>query len=354
MTTLRESLESAVKTAEAVDEPSHDNDTPIIPEGDTSGASDTPAATPAPAPGPEDDDTATAPAPAVPPTGGQTPAPTPPAPEPDDPAPGSWTPAAREEWKQLPKTIKEEVRRREAATSRALTESTEARKFQREFQDVVQPFMGFIAAENSTPIAAVKNLMQTAAILRVGTPQQKVAAAAQIIQQFGIDLMMLDSVLAGQSPQVSQSAALQQMVSHELAPIRQFMTQQQQFLAQQDQALGEKANAELEKFAAEHEFYNDVRETMADLIEAASRRGGALSLTAAYDRAIMLHEPVRQVIEARKQRQAAQNSQRQADTARRNATSVSGSEEASAVGAPASGDSLRDAINAAILKTSSR
>lgn len=279
-----------------------------------------------------------------------------PAVDPKDPvakAPGSWTPAAREEWANVPATIKHEVWKREREASRALTASADARRLQQEFSQTIQPYLGFIAAENSTPLKAVDQMMRTAAVLRVGTAQQKVQLVAQTIKQFGVDLEQLDAFLAGQAPAAVDPATLvQQQVQQALAPILNERRQQTQFAQQRQQ---QEAATELETFAADpkHEFYNDVAPLMADILEVASRNGQQMGLTEAYERATLMHEPVRRVIDARKQREAARTASIAARKARGAATSVTPSTQAAVVPVQ-SGNNLRADIEAAFAQTQGR
>lgn len=320
--------------------------------------------TPAPAPAASTTTTETTPgtevaAPAVPGTEaapGEKP-PMPPAPGPNDHLarpPGTWTPAAREHWASIPQAVREQVWKRDQEASRALTVSADARKFQNEFQQTITPYMGFIAAENSTPIRAVQNLMQTAATLRVGTAQQKVAVVAEVIKNFGIDLRMLDDVLAGEQPAPGSAPAnetiIQQMVAKHMAPVLDIIRTNKE---SQERAVETEVDSELEAFKADpkHEFYEDVRDEMADLIELAARRGRVMGLTEAYERATLVSEPVRRVIEARKEQARAQQNQVIANKARRAAVSVPGSPEASSV-VPQAGDSVRSAIEFALSKNS--
>lgn len=273
-------------------------------------------------------------------------------------APGTWKPEAREHWTTIPESVREEIHRREKDATRALNDSTAARKFSNEFERTVQPYLGFIAAENSTPLQAVNNLMQTAALLRVGTSQQKVSLVADLITRYGVDLVALDNVLGGQQQAPDMQSQLREMLAQEMAPFRQLMQQQTQRTQFAEQQLDEQIDQELEAFRNEvdangqlkHEFYNDVSQEMADIIELAARRGVTLSLTDAYQRAILHSEPVRRVIEQRQQRQAAQESQRIATTARRNAVSIPSSAEAG-IATPKPGDSLRSAIEFAMSNT---
>lgn len=357
---LRETLESAVSAAEApspapapieapspAPAPALGAPTPV----DTSGTpAPAPIGAPAPASAPIDPN---APAPVAATSAEPTPAPAPnDGNNPYAKAPGTWTPAARESWAALPSEVKQEVWKREREASRALTMSTEARRWQDEFNKTMQPYLGFIAAEQSTPLQAVNYMMQTAAALRVGTPQQKVQLVAQIIGQYGIDLEALDTVLAGKQPQFNPQAHIESLVNQRMAPLMQQIQHQN---LQQEQQLQQQVDADLTNFVNEvdekgnlkHEFFQDVQDVMADLIQVSVQRGARLGLTEAYERAIMIHEPVRRVIEARKQRQSAAQLTAAATQAQGTAASIVPSSEVEVV-KPAAGNSIRASIEAAI------
>jgi len=266
--------------------------------------------------------------------------------------PGSWTPAAREHWRNTPKEVRSEVWRREREASRALTISADARRLQQDFERTMQPFLGFVAAENSTPMRAVENMMRTAATLRAGTAAQKVQLVAQTIKSFGIDLQALDSVLAGQQLPANPADEVSRQVQQALAPILHERQQSQMAAKQREQA---EVTAELDRFASDpkNEFYNDVAPLMADLMEVASRNGQEMELTQAYQRAILIHEPVRRVIDTRKAREKAHQDTIKARAARGAASSITPSAEAQVV-VPTGGNSLRADIEAAITQSKGR
>ena len=348
---IRSAIEAAVTEVEEPSEATTAPETPPesqepptpAPESAPPTPSEPPAATPPADPAtPTPTDSA-----ATPPEAAKPPA-DPPPPTPDAKAPGTWTPGAREKWATLPNEVKQEVWKREREASRALTMSTEARKFADQFGQTMQPYLGFIAAEKSTPIEAVANMMQTAAALRVGTPQQKVQIVAEVIRNFGVDLGALDSVLAGQRPEFNPMTQIDQIVNQRLAPVMQMVEQQNRNRQFQEQQFEQQVQTELTTFANDpkHEFYSDVQDVMADLMEVSHRRGAPMGLTEAYERATLLHEPVRRVIEARKQRESAQQATQQARQAKGNAVSITPSAEASNV-VPVVGDSVRASIEAA-------
>src|SRR4030095_11141214 len=119
-------------------------------------------------------------------------------------APASWRPEAREKWAGADPVIRQEVMRREHEMQTVLQDAAAARQFVSAFENVVRPYEMFMRAENASPLQSVQNLMQTAADPRVGTPQHKANLVAGIINNFAIDVAMLDSILAGQQPQGGQ------------------------------------------------------------------------------------------------------------------------------------------------------
>jgi len=236
-----------------------------------------------------------------------------------------------------------------------MTQSTEARKFQKEFADAMQPFMGFIAAEKSTPIQAAVNMMQSAALLRVGTPMQKAQLAATIIQQYGIDLQTLDGLLAGQVAD-DPMKRIDQLIQQRTQPLVQRLQTFEQREQQQAEALDQEVDQDLITFAADpaHEFFDDLKDLMADILEVDMKRGGSMGLTEAYQAATLLSEPVRLTLEGRKTSQSAQRGHQIAQQARSGAISVKPSDETGITSASQGDGSIRDSILWALEKTSGR
>jgi len=271
-------------------------------------------------------------------------------------APASWRPDVREHWAQLPEPVRAEVQRLEVERNRVLQESAEARKGYDAVMKTIAPYEGFIRAENSNALQAIDNLMSTAARLRTGTAPELAQLVSGIINQFGVGrfgkgfIEMLDSALVGQVPAMDpQQAALDQVLNQRLAPMQQMFNQFQQAQQAQQQRVTQQAQSEVSQFIERAEFGADVREEMADIIEAASRRGQNMSLIDAYKKACMLNDNVRAVISQRMKNAGAQQQTQAAQRARSAAVSVSG-------GAPVGGlkqdpTNVRAAIEAAIVQT---
>lgn len=342
---LREQIEQAFTDQEAgADEP------PPAEEGNTRArdehgrfapraqqppaAAPAPQEAPAPAPGgPQGAPAATAPA--LPPAA-------PAAPSPGDlKAPASWRPEAREHWAQVHPLVREEVARRESELQRVLQQGSQARQFIDAFERTVAPYEVFIRQENSTPLQAVQNLLQTAADLRVGTPQHKAQLVAGLCKNFGIDLQLLDSALAGAAPPPGTPQVL-----HD-PRVDQLLVQQQQFMQAQQQREQESLRANMQAFAEKHEFYRDVAGTMADLVEVWTRRGQPLDLEKIYEQACKMDEGVSKILAQRAAAAKAGQHSQAVLRAKSAAVSVKGDPTPGGATVPKN-DSVRASIEAAI------
>jgi hypothetical protein len=269
--------------------------------------------------------------------------------------PAGMSPLAREHWAALPLVMQQEIQRREVDMQRFVNDTAQTRQVGDAFMHAIQPHMMAIQAEGVDPITAVTNLMSIGSRLRFGTPAEKANTVAQIVKAYGIDVRGLDGALDEtlngnrQQPQDTGGANpqyIQQLVQQQLAPIMQAAQQRQQAAAQQIEV---STRTTMEQFASDpkNEFFNDLRGTMADMIEVAERQGYMLTLADAYQRAAMLHPEVSRVMLARQQGVNAQKLTAAARTAKAAAVSVRGS---APVGNPDAVEpsSIRESIEAAI------
>lgn len=120
-------------------------------------------------------------------------------------APSTWKPTARADWDKLPPTVRAEIHRREADFLNGQSQLLPDAQFGRSMRQVVDPYRLLIEAEGATPERAVADIMRTAAILRMGTREQKYAAFAQAAQQYGVDLRAFTQTNESGQPQVPQN-----------------------------------------------------------------------------------------------------------------------------------------------------
>jgi hypothetical protein len=224
-----------------------------------------------------------------------------------------------------------------------LQQAAEGRKFAENFNRVVTPYMGVMAAEGvQDPLVAVNNLFQIATSLRLGTPSQKAAIINTLIKTYDVDIPTLDSLLAGGVAQPGVNEQVQQLVQQQLAPYQQYIQQMQQMQEAQGGQMQQEAAQTVEQFSQKAEFLDDVRDDMADLLETAARRGRSMTIQQAYDAAIRMNPELSKIVEQR----TAAASAKAIESKKKAASSVKGSP----AGVPASGQgtSRRDAIVAAM------
>lgn len=231
-------------------------------------------------------------------------------------APASWRGAAKQHWGELPTDVRQEVMRRERQVNDVLRESSDARRFVDAFEETVQPFQSFIAADGENPLQATRNLMQAAATLRAGTPDQKVALAYDIIKRYGVDINALDSMLAGETPApavapgnggVPAEDPIMQYIDRRLAPVTQVLQGLQLAQANRYQAFEADVDAEVDAFEADPNnlFLEDVREDMAVLLESAAAQNRNMTIEQAYNAALTMRPELAKVQNQRRSAQTA-------------------------------------------------
>lgn len=272
--------------------------------------------------------------------------------------PHGWKPLMREKFTALPEDVQREVIRREVDIAKGMELAAESRRFKQDFDAKVAPYQAELVSRNVSAMDAFDNYLSTAYKLRHSPPQEKAALVGGMIQQYGIDISMLDQVLTNQVqasqpgegyngavPDPSVTAAINQA----LQPYQQFMAQQQnQAIRTAEQTQGE-VKTEVETFKEDpaNEFYEDVRPDMANLLEAAAMRNTQMTLQEAYDRAILLRPDLAEIVAQRRLQTQAQAKDQAAKAAQAKAVGVAGSSP-DIGGRAAQPQSLRGAIEAAI------
>lgn len=233
--------------------------------------------------------------------------------------PSQWKPQVREKWNQLPREVQEEVLRREADNLRLVGSVGQKIKFADEVSQHLQPFAERLVENNVPPQAFVADVFTTVKTLSQGTPEEKATVLANIIQSYGIDVRVLDSVL---------STRLSAPPPHpELLAARQEAARARAQLARQDQVVTQgiqsKVQETLEKFATDpkNEFFYDVKDMMADLMAA----GRASTLEDAYQACIWAHPDTRKILLQREAQSRATSRSQRAAAARSASSAIHGS-----------------------------
>lgn len=251
--------------------------------------------------------------------------------------PDAWgSPERRAAFEKLPPELQGLVTSREAEVAKEFTRNGDERRFAREMKDVITPYMPMITAEGGNPATAVQSLLNTAYVLRAGTPEQKAQALRTVAQQFNVDLASVTAPAAFVDPAFEN------------------MTQRLDRLERERQAevQGRQASAdaviqtEIASFASdpEHKHYEQVKPRMAALLQS----GAASDLKDAYEQACWADPSIRSSLQAdaarRAEEQRVADAKARADAAKRASGSVFGGPGATTPAAIDPNRSLRDEI----------
>jgi hypothetical protein len=274
-------------------------------------------------------------------------------------APASWKADLRERWKGLSPDVQAEVIRREKEHNDRMQESAGLRRFAEKFREVSEPYRAIIESEGADPIKAFHDYLKTATLLRNGAPNDKARMLATLIQQYGVPLESLDAYLAmaikqGPVPQnyphPSQFPGQQQpqYAAQQMQP-QQFRDPRLDAILEQQSAYERNViQSDVQSFGADpkHEFFGDVRATMADVMDAAAKRGIKMTLDDAYVRACQIEPEVKKVLDQRAAQGNLGQAARRLAAARHAASSLP---PASAPPAPKSNGSQPGSVRDAIL-----
>jgi hypothetical protein len=260
-------------------------------------------------------------------------------------APSQWKPEVREHWNKLPKAVQQEIHRREGDAMRLIGSVGPKIRMADEVMTHMTPFAERLQTNGVSPSTFLGDVFTTIRNLAGGTPQQKAEVVANIVQSYGVDLRALDAVLTNRIKAPPEVVQARQMA----ARAEMVLQQNAQNGVQQIQ---QEADTVVGQFAADpkHEFIDDVRDLMADLVEA----GRVHNLEDAYSAAIWAHPDTRKILLQREAQQRAVAKTRRASAARMASSSVSGTPSLPGGVAGASGNgSLRESLEAAFDEHSS-
>lgn len=240
-------------------------------------------------------------------------------PEPYDEAPVSLSAAIKEKWKELPADVRAEWFKREQDMHRNMTAKDGDLNFGRTIKEIAQPYEAIIRAEGGTVDGAFKDLMNTAYVLRTGSPDQKAHLILNTAQQFGVDLR---PYLTGQQPN-NQIAQLQNEI-HQLRQLADPNRIKSQLQEDMDNA---KIQGEIQAFASDsaNVHFEAVKPIMGALLHA----GKAKNLKEAYEMAIWSDPSIRATLEAKAKAEAKEKQQAENVAKKKAAASVAGSSVAS-------------------------
>jgi hypothetical protein len=152
---------------------------------------------------------------------------------------------------------------------------------------------------------------------------------AQLANDYGIDLNGLTGG-QGVSPQFS-------MIANELSQIK---NQWQAFQSQQEQQEQAQLKSEIDSFSKDKPYFDDVRETMAGLLQ----NNMASDLNTAYDKAIRLHDDIWQKIQSEQVKSSQTEQKSKIAAVKAKAISPKSSSPTANVSIGGKGNNLRDQL----------
>jgi hypothetical protein len=240
----------------------------------------------------------------------------------------------KEHWEKAPAELQQAFAQRDADYEKGITSYKQRDAEARAITEQFAPYEWILRNENSTPAQAIGPLLQTAALLRTGTPQQKSQAVAQMIQQFQIPLEQVAAYFGGEAPpqQDSHYNQLAQQVQQLTAHITQSQYESQKqnenrALSVIQQFAGDPANAHFEAVQDRMLSLLQAPQVLGDISHMSERE----KLQIAYDTAVRLDPQLAQSLFAQQQQNyAAQN---QVQKAKQAAVQVRGAPGAAISGA---------------------
>lgn len=232
-----------------------------------------------------------------------------PAPQPETAArdvskpPSSWKPAARAEWAKISPAIQVEIHRRETDFLTAQRELMPEAQFGNAMKEVIEPYRMLIEAEGGTPERAVASLLQTAAIFRVGTPQQKYDAVMGIARQYGVNLNLPANPNVPPQGEYRDSRVDQILQHLQTERTRQTQAEEQQLEGIVTQWMNANENGQ-PKYPYLGDVINDMSVLIPQIRQANPLLTPAQTLEQAYERAIWASPDIRPLLQKAQQEAA--------------------------------------------------
>jgi hypothetical protein len=230
-------------------------------------------------------------------------------------APQSWSAEAKAEWATAPDKIRAEVLKREQDMHQALTRHDGELRLGRDMKEIVSPYLPIIQAEGGTPQTAVRDLLNTAYVLRTGSAEQKRALILNTAKQYGVDLGVQE-----ESEYVDPTIA---QLQREIAQLREVSNPQAIESRLRERFEGDKVQSDIAAFAANpaNMHFEAVKPIMAALLG----NHQAKDLQEAYDMACNANPQIRSTLEAAKSAELEAKRKQEIAQKKRAASSITGS-----------------------------
>lgn len=188
----------------------------------------------------------------------------------------SWKREAQSVLSQLPAETQRIIQEREEQFHKGIEQYKSDAIQGRTLGKALAPHMEYLNQVGVAPEQAISTLINAEKLLRTSDPQTKTQMFMKLAHDYGIDVNSLTNI-----PFDPYKYQLEQQLQAQQAQLAQIMQSRQ--IAEEAQ-LGQT----IEQFAQQHEYFDEVRETMADLLD----KGLASDLNDAYSKAVRLNDDV--------------------------------------------------------------
>jgi hypothetical protein len=188
----------------------------------------------------------------------------------------SWKKEAQTALSSLPPETQRYIQEREEQFHKGIEQYKQDAFRGRSLGKALAPHMEYLEQVGVQPEQAIATLIQTEKVLRTADPQTRAQMFMKLAHDYGVDVNSLTNV-----PFDPYKYQMEQQLAAQHAELQRIVQSQQ--IAEEAQ-LGQT----IEQFAQQHEYFDEVRETMADLLD----KGLASDLNDAYSKAIRLNDDV--------------------------------------------------------------
>ena len=188
----------------------------------------------------------------------------------------SWKKEAQSALSQLPQETQRYIQEREEQFHKGIEQYKQDAYQGRTLGKALAPHMEYLNQVGVAPETAISTLIAAEKVLRTSAPQTKANMFMKLAHDYGVDVNSLTNI-----PFDPYKYQLEQQLAQQQAALQQL--QQSRQIAEEAQ-LGQT----IEQFAQTHEYFDEVRETMADLLD----KGLASDLNDAYSKAVRLNDDV--------------------------------------------------------------
>lgn len=186
----------------------------------------------------------------------------------------AWKKPAQEAISKLPPETQQFIIEREQQFHKGIQQYKEDAQRGRSLGNALAPHMEYLSQLQVTPEHAISKLLEVEKTLRTSDAQTRAKEFVRLAHDYGVDLNSLTNVpFDPYHHNLERQLAEQQQMLTQLSQSRQMAEEAQ---------LGQT----IEQFAQTHEHFDEVRETMADLLD----KGFASDLNDAYAKAVRLND----------------------------------------------------------------